>query len=57
MPAHAWEKLTKIKVARREFQQQHGYEPSMREISVMVDIPEEKLVGFLESYHQTNCAS
>ena len=29
----------------------------MQEISAIVDIPEEKLVSLLDSYHQTSCAS
>jgi RNA polymerase sigma factor (sigma-70 family) len=57
MPAHAWEKLTKIKVARREFQQQHGRNPDFDELSELIEMPLKELEKLMERFLSTSCTS
>ncbi|NJN23441.1 MAG: hypothetical protein HC810_02295 [Acaryochloridaceae cyanobacterium RL_2_7] len=57
MPAHAWEKLTKIKLARRDFQQTHGRNPNMPELSEMTEIPVKDLERLMERFVTTSCTS
>ena len=57
IPIHVWEKLSKVKKFRREFQHEHGHQPSTLEVAQMLDISEETLKGFLQKYSQTNCLS
>ena len=57
MPIHNWEKFNKLKTARREFLQQHGYFPSTQQLSELTEIPLKTLERLLEHFVQTNCSS
>ena len=57
MPIHNWEKFNKIRTARREFSQKHGYFPSTQQLSELTEIPLEILERLLEHFVQTNCFS
>lgn len=57
IPIHVWEKLSKVKKFRREFQHEHGRQPTTLEVAEMLKITEDTLKGFLQKYSQTNCLS
>ena len=57
MPAHNWEKLSKVKAASREYLQRTGRMPSTEELSVLTEIPMDTLATLLEKFVQLKCAS
>ena len=57
LPAHAWEKITKIKRARGQFIGDMGREPTLVELAELVDMPKDKLKTFLATYQKTTCLS
>ncbi|MCM1981299.1 sigma-70 family RNA polymerase sigma factor [Lyngbya confervoides] len=57
LPEHAWEKLNRLKVARRKFMQQQGRTPTMAELAAQSAIPLQTLEPLLDQFIQTHCAS
>ncbi|MEM9137235.1 MAG: sigma-70 family RNA polymerase sigma factor [Cyanobacteria bacterium P01_F01_bin.42] len=57
LPSHAWEKMSKIKAARRDFFKQHGRHPSVDELADLTQIPAAKVGPLIEQFAQTDCTS
>ncbi len=57
LPVHAWEKISKLKTARRQYLQQHGVFPNVEQLSVLTEMPAEVIESLMEQFIKTTCVS